>query len=791
VPDSAIRILIVEDNPADARLLEILLRARFPSSVSTARATSRQQAVEMLGASDPRFDVVLLDPGLPDASGLDALTHVRRAAPGTAVVLLSGVSDERLGMEAVREGAQDYLVKGRIDADALSRAVRYAVERQRASETISRQGVQTNLAELGAHMVLWEWNLATDEVTTTGRYRDAFGIDGLDDLPVAASFWPRIHPDDLAGLERAITRSRECGQDYRVEFRFLHSDGRAAWCESYARPMRDGTGAISRFLGVTTNIDRRKRAEQAMRSVVAATASVTGQEFFPRLAREMATALGTTWAGVMELDPDRSGWARTLASWFNGAPAPPMSYALDGTPCQIALRDQECFHPSGVAALYPTDTILQDMGAEAYAARFITDSKGARRGLIAVVHDSPLPLGEDEVLPLLRVFASRAGAELERIRAEEALLDREEQLRQSQRLESVGRLASGMAHEFNNLLTAIRGYVSLAGASLPPGHAALTSLARVEEAAAQATAVAGSLQTFGKRGPIVKSPTKLRNTLESAARLFRRMQADNTGVEMDLPAGDGPWASADDGLLQQALLNLLLNAREAAGEGGRVRLSLTSQGDGTARIRISDSGPGMSPDVRRQAMEPFFTTRNDRGAAGLGLSVVHGIVTEHDGRISIESTPGRGTMVEISLPTLDVPAAPAPGDGAPASQGGLALLIEPNQLVRGLLASMLEALGYRVADASGPDECGAELSPASPPELIVGGSLTEAGWRQVLGAARRVAPNVLAIGVVSRETPVEAFGAMGIHVLYKPFQITDLRQSIRALNGARSVGAGA
>ncbi len=292
----------------------------------------------------------------------------------------------------------------------------------------------------------------------------------------------------------------------------------------------------------------------------------------------------------------------------------------------------------------------------------------------------------------------------------------EEQLRHAQKLEAVGTLASGVAHDFNNLLTAIFGYTDHAKSVLQPGHPALRALDMVEQAAQQAAGVTRSLLTFSRKDVTTKAPVNLRSVMTESLRLLRRLLPAAIEIADDIPPGLDVWVNGDATQLQQVLMNLAVNARDAMPEGGRLRVSLRLDPSGqpgpepsdqtgtqpTAVLGIEDTGIGMSEETQSRIFDPFFTTKPREQGTGLGMSIIHGIVSDHGGWIMVESELESGTRITIKLPCCDVPRGEPDGSGAPQSRRGrgeVVLLVEDDQHTRSIMLSTLRTQGYDVVDA--------------------------------------------------------------------------------------------
>jgi signal transduction histidine kinase len=343
--------------------------------------------------------------------------------------------------------------------------------------------------------------------------------------------------------------------------------------------------------------------------------------------------------------------------------------------------------------------------------RFIDDHRGFLNERLAVQAEREVQSIGVAFLILLLSLAIWL-ALVRRLRRWGAALDRESVIRrqleaellQSQKMEAVGRLASGIAHDFRNLLTAIRGYVTLARDRIPSLHPARHALGRVEEAADQAEGVIRGLLTFGRRSVAEKQAVDAEDLITRAAAWVQRMVPGTVQLDTLVQKDeDGLWVLADPVQLQQVLLNLVVNACDAMPEGGKVEIAAQRSAigpDPMVTISVRDTGHGMSEEVAARAFEPFFTTKSASEGTGLGLSMAHGIVTQHDGNLSIDSTPGVGTTVSIRLPAIPAPLASDPTvpdiDGD-IGEPGHVLLLEPHDYVRQIMAAALEAAGYTVA----------------------------------------------------------------------------------------------
>ena len=305
---------------------------------------------------------------------------------------------------------------------------------------------------------------------------------------------------------------------------------------------------------------------------------------------------------------------------------------------------------------------------------------------------------------------------IERVRAEEALRQTEDQLRHAQRIEALGQLAGGVAHDFNNLLTVISGRAEIAQSKVDPGGPIRKDIDLIHKTAERAAALTGQLLAFSRKQllqPRILDPALI---VGGMAPMLHRLIGEDIDLRIDLAAALG-YVRADQAQIEQVILNLVVNARDAMPDGGELRLSVDrveldeafgrrhpgARHGRHVRITVTDSGCGMSAETRSHLFEPFFTTKERGKGTGLGLSTVYGIVRQHGGYIVAESEPGQGSTFTIYLPSTEgAPDEDRTDAGPPRERGGseTILLVEDEEDVRGLARDVLENVGYRVLEAA-------------------------------------------------------------------------------------------
>ena len=377
----------------------------------------------------------------------------------------------------------------------------------------------------------------------------------------------------------------------------------------------------------------------------------------------------------------------------------------------------------------------------------------------------------------------------ERVEQEERRQRLEEQLRDSQRLESIGALAGGIAHDFNNLLLVICGYGELALRRIERSERVEESdIKDLLEAGERAKQLTRQLLAFGRRQVLVPEVVDLRDVLADNERLLGKLVGDS--VELVTSAPDVPvLVEVDRTQLEQVLANLATNARDAMPNGGRLGIDLSRSGDESEEVvlAVSDNGCGMDAETAARVFEPFFSTKGAAGT-GFGLSTVHGIVSQSGGRIALETLPGAGSTFSIYLPLSEAAATPAPlALDEPEGGADTILIVEDDPSVRTIVATMLEDLGYRVLEADGGDEAielastyGSEIDLVLT-DLVMPGS----SGRETAGRVRELFPGakILYMSGYTDDIVIRDGGHLGpgIAFIQKPFGARELARSVRGV----------
>jgi two-component system, cell cycle sensor histidine kinase and response regulator CckA len=311
--------------------------------------------------------------------------------------------------------------------------------------------------------------------------------------------------------------------------------------------------------------------------------------------------------------------------------------------------------------------------------------------------------------PLVRGIVVTARDVTDRIRLEE-------ELRQTQKMEAIGRLAGGVAHDFNNLITAITGYAGFILERLEPGDPSHLDAQAIAEAAERAARLTRQLLSFSRRQVLEVQSLDLNEIVAGMELMLRRLIGEQIEFVTVLDADLGP-VRADPGQIEQVILNLALNARDAMAGGGALTIETRNVdadsvrgsartgvgGDAHLLLAVSDTGPGIDEQTREHLFEPFYTTKGE--GTGLGLATVYGIVEQAGGFIEVESVPGRGSTFGVHLPVDREPLErfkPQAAEPRRESANETILIVEDEDLVRALARRVLEHNGYRVLEASSP-----------------------------------------------------------------------------------------
>jgi PAS domain S-box-containing protein len=365
----------------------------------------------------------------------------------------------------------------------------------------------------------------------------------------------------------------------------------------------------------------------------------------------------------------------------------------------------------------------------------------------------------------------------------------EAQLLQAQKMESMGRLAGGVAHDFNNLLTVIMGYADMASSNLDPSSEIRSDLGEIVKATTRAAALTRQLLTFARKQQIAPTLCNLNDLLTDMTSLLLPLIGAN--VQLTLRLAPDLWSTrVDASQMEQVLINLAANARDAMPGGGRLTITTanmsahsrpTAEDGDQVILSASDTGAGIAPEAIAQLFEPFFTTKEQGRGTGLGLAICYGIVRQHGGEIAVESTPGSGATFTISLPAVRERPAQRPPSAPDLRPHGneTILLAEDEAAVRALAARLLRAQGYSVLEAAhGGDALDVAARHPGPIHLLLTDVVMPQLGGPALAARLLVERPTLPVLYMSGYTDGEV--SPGAALIQKPFAPAELMRAVRA-----------
>ncbi len=532
------------------------------------------------------------------------------------------------------------------------------------------------LVAAAAHMAVYDCCSETGEIHWGGGITPMLGYTP-EQMGGGFQQWvDLIHPEDRTRVLELLAEAERNLATFDAEYRFRHQDGHYVLLHDRGYPLYHEGVFARRFVGVMEDVTENRKIDWALRA---------SESRFRALVENTPT-------GVWQDDAER----RTV--YVN----PAMCAMLEvDSPEEVLERDWRCFFTEESIRTIDREHARRLEGiASSYEVELV-GRRGTHRNLVVFGTPFLSPEGRPQgTIASLLDITDRKRADRER----EAL---EIQLRQSQKMEAVGRLAGGIAHDFNNLLMVIQNYTDLARQTLPFSSPAWEALERVTDAAQQAAGVTRALLTFSRRVPFEKQPLDLRKVVRDAVRMIERTLPNSIQVVTDLPAGEPLGVMGEATQLCQVIINLTINAWDAMPTGGTLRIKAAPSPPRpgqppTVQLTVSDSGMGMSPEIVEHAFEPFFSTKPMEKGTGLGLPIVHGIIKDHGGSIAVDSEPGKGTSFMIIIPLYEgeiMPRPPAPPIPTPQGAGQLILLAEDHEQVQAIIRTALQTSRFEVTCA--------------------------------------------------------------------------------------------
>jgi len=571
---------------------------------------------------------------------------------------------------------------------ALTAARRLGADVQAAERRLRLANERFELAASAVSSAIYDWDFRSGSVVWTSGLTEVSAY-RLDEVAPTYEWWiEHVHPDDRERVHRQFEADAALGRDFVAEYRFRARDGRFLEVLDRGRFVLDLGGRPVRMVGSMIDISARKRGEAVLLESEARHRAVieSAMDAFVGMDREGRITEFNSAAERMFGRPRDEVIGRELASII----IPP------------AFREG---HRRGLARYLATgQTGLLDGRIEVSALRadgteFPVELTVTRSGAA----DPP-------------AFNAYLRDLSDRKRAEAARHNLEMQLQQAQKMEAVGRLAGGVAHDFNNLLTVITGRAHMLLSRLKPGEPLHRDVELIQKTSQRAVALTSQLLAFSRKQVVQPRVLELGPLVTELAPMLQRLIGEHLELVVEPVQGTGR-VKVDPGQMQQVLMNLVVNARDAMPGGGQITVSVrdreVDEGAAVAQpnlrpgsyttLVVRDTGTGMSAETAAHIFEPFFTTKDQGKGTGLGLSTVYGIVEQSRGHIEVESEPGRGTTFTIHLPRVEEPLAA----GQPADTGRrlrttarTVLVVDDEPEVLELASEILRRVGYSVLEAS-------------------------------------------------------------------------------------------
>ncbi|MGF2038817.1 MAG: response regulator [Nostoc sp. CmiVER01] len=666
-----IKVLLVEDNPGDVFLLQEFLKEVTTVVVDLSPVERLSEALNYL-AKEP-FDVILLDLSLPDSQGLETFVIAHHQAKATPIIVLTGINDETLAIRAMQEGAQDYLVKGQVTGDLLVRSMRYAIERQRADNALRQSEERFRVALKNSPIFVYNQDC---ELRYTWVYNPSYGLTveemlGKQDLDII----PVEDAQRLTTIKRGVLTT---GIGTREEVSITIKDT-TRYYDLTVEPLRNESQEV---VGVTcASIDISER-QVALRERKLAEEKI----------REQAALLDVTTDAICLRDLNNEiifwnkgaetlyGWKATEARGQNaskllyGEPSPEIEAAL----LQVVNKGK---WQGELTKLTKTDKEI--LVASRWS--LVCDEQGKPKSILTVDTD----ITEKKHL--------------------------EAQLFRAQRLESIGTLASGIAHDLNNILTPILAGAQLLPLKFPHADERTRHLLEILEINARRGAdLVKQVLSFARGVEGKRITLQLRHIIVELGKILKETFPKSIEISTDVPQ-DLWMVSGDSTQLHQVLMNLCVNARDAMPNGGSLsiyaenllidenyaRMNLEAKEGPYTVVTVSDTGGGIPREILDRIFEPFFTTKDVGQGTGLGLSTVLGIVKSHRGFVNVYSEVGSGTSFKVYLPAVEGMETFTPEElPLQTGHGELILIVDDETAIQEITRTSLEAHNYKILVAS-------------------------------------------------------------------------------------------
>ncbi|WP_017655657.1 response regulator [Fortiea contorta] len=755
-----IKVLLVEDNPGDILLLQEFLREVTTTVVELIPIDHLAPALEYL--QHQNSDVILLDLSLPDSQGLETFNRVHHQAKATPIIVLTGIDDETIALKAMQAGAQDYLVKGQVTGDLLVRSMRYAIERQRGEMALRQSEERFRVALKSSPIFVFNQDA---ELRYTWIYNPGFGLKAEEML--GKTDWELLPVEDAQRLTVIKLGVLNSGVGTRDEVSITTIQG-LRYYDLTVEPLRNESQAV---VGITC-------------------ACIDISDVYHELnLRKLAEAKILEQAALLDFTTDA-----ILVRDLN-------NHILFWNKAAQNLYGWQTLEAMGKNA---SELLFKEQAPpEIEAAFFTVLNKGKWQGELAKVTK-----GGAEILVSSRwsLVRDEQGQPKSILTVDTDITEKkslEAQLFRAQRLESIGTLASGIAHDLNNILTPILAGAQLLPLKFPDADERTMHLLEILEINAKRGAdLVKQVLSFARGVEGRRINLQVKHLIVEIGKILKETFPKSIQVSTDLQ--QNLWMVAGDSTqLHQVLMNLCVNARDAMPYGGALRISAKNLfiDENYARmnleanvgpyivIDVADNGVGIPEEVLERIFEPFFTTKEVGQGTGLGLSTVIGIIKSHGGFVNVHSEVGVGTHFKVFLPAVEGAETFALEDlTACNGHGELILVVDDEPAVQDITKTSLETYNYKTIIANDGVEAIAIYAKNTEQisAVLMDMMLPLLDGLTAIRTLKKINPQVKIIassGLMSNDK-LEAIAANGVTTLLsKPYTINELLLTLqRVLN---------
>ena len=637
----------------------------------------------------------------------------------------------------------------------------------------------------GAGDGVWDWNNLTDEVVLSRRWKEMLGYSESELADSVATWVDLLHPEDRDVTVKALS-DYVAGRIpvYAREVRMRCRDGSWKWLLARGSVVsRDAQGRALRTIGTHTDISNLKENEEALR---ASYSQIAAEQ------RRIRVILENSHDAFIAVGPDEriTDWNTQAERTFGWSAREAVGQSL----AQLLIPDSE-----RAAHLASFAGFVASGGGEFVGRREIAALHKSGKQIPVEIALAAIPHeGGYAAAAFVRDISDRHQAERMRNAHQRSLEEARAALHHAQKLEAVGKLTGGVSHDFNNVLQIISGYLQLMQREAAAGSLLQRQVQRALDAVDRGAKLSSRLLSFARRQPLLPVVVNLARLVDGMQELLRG--ALGASVTLSVAAPDAPWNTlVDRDQLQNVILNLAINARDAMDGAGSMAIVLENATLAAASLRsrpdlppgdyvlmtVQDSGAGMTPDVLERAFEPFFTTKAEGVGTGLGLSMAYGFVAQSGGHIDIVSAPGAGATLRIYLPRADLseaaPAAVASHDVSGGSEN--ILVVEDDESVRSSVCATLAGLGYQVQSASDAEAAWQLLQEGVPADLLFTDVVMPGGLSapDLVRAALALRPGlaVLYTSGYTRDAVLHAGAGVEALLLKKPYRREQLAEKVR------------